>query len=164
VRRLDKPMAGPDLVKAGTSSSLKARSASARRLWVLNSYTEARASSTNRALLLSSRFRQTNSCATAVRVRVALEMPQRGHSAQTRAGVLLHEQGSELAEREIREKQQDSAVYIAILLWHRACHRFSASSGSKTEWGHFTEFNNLPTRCLHTVAQAWMGLLLGKLR
>jgi hypothetical protein len=62
----------------------------------------------------------------AVRVRVTLEMPQRGHSAQTRAGVLLHEQDSEPAEREIREKQLDSAVYIAILLWHSACYRFSA--------------------------------------
>jgi hypothetical protein len=61
----------------------------------------------------------------AVRVRVALEMPQRGHSAQTRAGVLLHEQDSERGEREIREKQLDSAVYIAILLWHSACDRFS---------------------------------------
>ena len=62
----------------------------------------------------------------AVKVRVALEMPQRRHSAQTRAGVLLHEQDSEPAEREIRKKQLDSAVYIAILLWHSACHRFSA--------------------------------------
>ena len=40
----------------------------------------------------------------AVRVRVALEMPQRGHSAQTRAGVLLHEQDSEPGEREISKK------------------------------------------------------------
>jgi hypothetical protein len=99
-----------------------------------------------------------------LRLTATSRLPQRGHSAQTRAGVLLHEQDSEPAEREIRKKQLDSAVYMAILLWHRACHRFSASSGSKTEWGHFTEFNNLPTRCLHTVAQAWMGLLLGKLR
>jgi hypothetical protein len=111
------------------------------------------------SLGLPRRFERT------VRVRVALEMPQRGHSAQTRAGVLVHEQDSEPAEQEIRKKQLDSAGYIAILLWHSACHRFSARPvESKTEWGHFKEFKNLPTRCLHTVAQAWMGLLLRKLR
>jgi hypothetical protein len=85
-------------------------------------------------------------------------MPQRGHSAQTRAGVLLHEQDSEPAEREIREKQLDSAVYIAILLWHSACHRFSARPVEVRPNGAILQKLSL------TVAQAYMGLPLRKLR
>src|SRR5215469_1188575 len=77
-------------------------------------------------------------------------MPERDHSAQARAGVLVTGRDSEAAGLQPEGKTCGIClVYTRILLWHIACQHlhdwFYCPSESKTEWG-IGDLNSLAIR------------------
>jgi len=89
-------------------------------------------------------------------------MPKRGHSAQTRAGVLLHEQVLSPESEKLGKSSRTPPCISAILLWHSACHSFSCPVEVRPNGAIFRELELAGNLASGKVCQAIAAMVYQK--